>query len=281
MPDTIRIAHLSDLHFGRHDGRLAALLLEDLARLGPDLVVVSGDFAQIGSRREFAAARRFLDQLAAPVFAVPGNHDVPARNVFKRFADPYGRYRRFIADELEPFLEIGPVAIAGLNTARRLRPGWNWANGSISRRQLARLGRRFTNSAAGAVRIVVAHHPLMQPEIPVRIQTVKRADLALETFAQLGVQLVLSGHFHMSYVRRHAPDILAARPAGAAEASGEIIVAQASTSISTRLRGEPNAYNLIDIGVNRLDIAVRHWTGTGWETQAVTAAPTAPTGMES
>jgi 3',5'-cyclic AMP phosphodiesterase CpdA len=276
LPDTIRIAHLSDLHFGRHDGRLATLLLEDLARLAPDLVVVSGDFAQIGSRREFAAARGFLDQLAAPVFAVPGNHDVPARNVYKRFADPYGRYRRFIADELEPFLEIGPVAIAGLNTARRLRPGWNWANGSISRRQLARLERRFAESPAGAVRIVVAHHPLMQPEIPVPIQTVKRADLALATFARLGVRLVLSGHFHMSYVRRHAPDILAARPAEAGGAGGELIVAQASTSISTRLRGEPNAYNLVDVGRARIDIAVRHWTGAGWETRAVAAAPAGP-----
>ncbi|WP_210206969.1 metallophosphoesterase, partial [Rhodoplanes serenus] len=44
----MRIAHLSDLHFGHHDPRLAASLHEDLLASRPDLVVVSGDFTQRG-----------------------------------------------------------------------------------------------------------------------------------------------------------------------------------------------------------------------------------------
>src|SRR5215213_10085128 len=117
----MRIVHLSDLHFGHHDEVVAAGLAADLTGQLPDLVVVSGDFTQDGTRDEFALARAFLDTVAAPVFAVPGNHDVPARNLFRRFLAPYSLYRRFIAPEVEPFLEADGVAIAGVKTSRRAR----------------------------------------------------------------------------------------------------------------------------------------------------------------
>lgn len=272
----MRIVHLSDLHFGHHDPELASALAADIEASAPDLVVISGDFAQIGSRAEFVAARAFLDSLSAPVFAVPGNHDVPARNVLRRFAEPYGRYREFIAEDLEPFLETGGVAIAGMKTSRRLRLGLNWAHGSISRQQLAELEKRFATASPEAVRIVVAHHPLMLPEAAVPMRTVKRADLALKTFARLGVRLVLSGHFHMSYVRRHehAGEIAEAVPNGPRQAAvAPVLVAQASTSISTRLRGEPNAYNLVRIEDGDIEISVRDWTSEGWLTREKALQP--------
>src|SRR5690606_27510472 len=82
---SMRLVHLSDLHFGHHDDAVVETLAADIRARAPDLVVVSGDFTQIGSRREFEIARAFLDTLPAPLFAVPGNHDVPERNLIKRF----------------------------------------------------------------------------------------------------------------------------------------------------------------------------------------------------
>jgi hypothetical protein len=67
----MRITHLSDLHFGHHDEQVAASLAADIATQEPDLVVISGDFTQMGTPSEFAAARAFLDQLQTPFFAVP------------------------------------------------------------------------------------------------------------------------------------------------------------------------------------------------------------------
>lgn len=263
----MRLCHLSDLHFGHHDTRIAEALAADVVEQAPDLVVVSGDFTQIGTEAEFLAARAFLDGLRLPFFAVPGNHDVPARNLLRRLVHPYGAYRRHICDELEPLLELDGVVIAGLRTSRRARAEFNWAHGSISRGQLQRLGTRLAATTPGALRIVVAHHPLMQPEGTVEkpMRLVRRADLALATFARLGVRLVLSGHFHLSYTRSHGQAVEAAPTGLTRAAAAPILVAQAGSAVSTRLRGGANGYNVIDIADGQVALTVREWDGARWQ----------------
>ncbi len=271
----MRIVHLSDLHFGWHNPVIADSLVTEVEGHAPDVVVVSGDFAQVGSTNEFVMAADFLRSLSAPVFSVPGNHDVPTVNLYMRFFHPFARYRRHISEEIEPILETKGVVLAGINTARRIRPGLNWAEGVIDEDQLERLGRRFDQADPDAVRVVVAHHPLLQPEVPVSMKTVKRADLALEKFRELGVRVVLSGHFHLSYARRHRPDLVTSDiPHGPVQAAaGDIIVVQASTAISTRLRQHPNAYNVIDIDDDIVSISVREWAGDAWRTREHVVQP--------
>ena len=97
--------------------------------------------------------------------------------------------------------------------------------------------------------------------------------MALQAFADLGVRVVLSGHFHLSYVRKYAPGEGQGVPGGPRLAAvAPILVVQAASTVSTRLRGEPNGYNLIDIEGPQISVAVRDWTDGRWVTREQTMA---------
>jgi hypothetical protein len=73
----LRIAHLSDLHWGPYTGQQEiGAAVERANALSPDLIVLTGDYV-LWSADYAAACARELAALQAPlgVFAVPGNHD--------------------------------------------------------------------------------------------------------------------------------------------------------------------------------------------------------------
>ena len=252
-----RLVHLSDLHFGREERRLAEALLEDVASPPPTLVVVSGDLTQRARRAEFRAARDWLSRLPAPVLAVPGNHDVPLYDVLRRFLRPLSRYRRYIAPEVDPFFHKEDLAVAGLNTARSL----TFKNGRISEEQMEALRARLGPLPERVFKVLVTHHPFVAfPDDPDPV-TVGRGLRALEVAESVGVDLLLAGHLHVGYhgdVRAHHLTL-----------RRSMLVVQAGTAISRRIRGEPNAYNRLTVEPPHLVLEVRSWGGSGFETRSV------------
>ena len=76
----LRVAFLSDLHYGPTVGRLATLQAWQRVRAAkPDLILLGGDFIY-GDYRGLPALQRDLQKASAPlgIFAVWGNHDSPA-----------------------------------------------------------------------------------------------------------------------------------------------------------------------------------------------------------
>ncbi len=255
------IAHLSDLHFGAEDADVVAALRTELNAAPPDLVAISGDLTQGARRLEFRAAREFIDGLAAPVLAVPGNHDITPYDLRERFANPYGRWRDAIAPETEPVWRNSAVAVLGLNTAHRAGLHWDWSRGRVTPGRLRRLLDRLASLPPAVVRIVVAHHPLLAPEASPHAVVAGRAKAALAAFAEADVRLVLSGHVHRGYSRFGG---------GGAH---RVLVLQAATATSVRLRGEPNAYNIVRVEADGgLTAETRTWDGAAWRARTVTTA---------
>lgn len=263
-----RLAHISDLHFGRIDDAVVEGLVADLNADRPDLVVVSGDLTQGARTSEFRAARRFLDRLVSPWMAVPGNHDISPYHLVQRFFDPFARFRRYIQKATEPVFQDEEIAIVGINSVRAMLLELNWAHGSLSRGQMERAEARFREMPPSLFRIVVAHHPFLPPSEEPTVRTVGRAAEALDRFERAGVKLTLSGHLHRGYARflepvlsdGHIADVRAREPERAATRS--LLVVQAASATSTRLRGEPNAYNHIRIEDGLASIEPRIWTGS-------------------
>lgn len=243
------IAHLSDLHFGRHDETAAELLLADLSRTQPDVVVITGDLTQRARHRQFAAASAFLEKMPRPVIVIPGNHDVPLYDIVERFLGGLARYRRYIRAELQPFFADDEIALLGLNTARSA----TFANGRISRRQAAAIKAVFSEVPAGPLRLLGTHHPLAAPSAASNCAPVGRAAMGLEAITEAGVRLVLSGHHHRA---------LSGGVIGSGlVAEGSILLVHAGTAISTRLRGEPNSYNLLQVEPTAVTCTVRSFGG--------------------
>jgi 3',5'-cyclic AMP phosphodiesterase CpdA len=151
-----RLIHLSDLHFGAHDPRLAEAV-EARVDEKPDRWCQRRLHAA-GAHDQFKEACHFLTRLkdaGHEVLGVPGNHDVPLYDVLRRFLSPLTRYRRYIDDTLCPYHELDGLAVLGINTARSL----TFSDGRISEQQMQFIRSTFERSG-DRLRIMVTHHPL-------------------------------------------------------------------------------------------------------------------------
>src|SRR3954447_13259781 len=247
-----RLLHLSDLHFGAHDEDLVEAVEHKADELKPDLIVISGDFTQRARTEQFKEACHFLERLrdaGLEVLGVPGNHDVPLYDVMRRFLSPLARYRRFIDETLCPFVELPGVAVLGVNTARSL----TFKDGRINKQQVEFIRETFARTPSDAMRVIVTHHPLFALEVEGQVErAIGRQEMALDAVEESGVDMVLAGHNHHAS-SQDASDLVTS--------AGGVLVVQAGTATSTRVREQEQSFNTIDIADRSATVTVHAWKG--------------------
>ncbi len=250
----VRIAHLSDPHFGTVYEDVQAGLLNCLKELQPDLVLISGDITQRARRKQFEGARAFRDSLRPlPFFAVPGNHDIPLFNLFARLFHPYRGFHSYFQDKRETDIRLGDVRVLGLNSTSR----WRHVQGSLD---LDRIREKFLSHWDNAkVRVAMVHHPLECAKDIDEKNRLRGRDATVKLFQEAKIDLILSGHVHDPYVA----------------CEHTMVLSVAGTSLSWRIRKEAsNSFNLIEIETDpkritiaRMDIGMdkRFAPRPGWK----------------
>ena len=138
----------------------------------------------------------------------------------------------------------------GLNSARALITG---GRGRLNTTQIDRGGRAAATASAGRpIKVIVTHHPFDLPEGYPSEHLVGRASMAMQRFAEVGADLFLAGHLHVSHVGHTADRYNIA--------GHSALVVQAGT-LSTRGRGELNTFNVLRIA--RPEMTVERYS---WET---------------
>lgn len=246
----LTILHGSDFHFGkRHDPDAAEAFVEAARRVDPDVMVLSGDFTQRAKVGEYREARRFLDRLPdVPTVVTPGNHDVPLYRVPERLLAPYRNYKRWISSELNTVTTAPGATIVALNSSA---PWRTIVNGRVTERQLAFARRAFEEGDPEAMRVLVLHHHLAPAPDYEGDRPILRARRTLEAVEEMGVELVLGGHLHRSYIGNS----LDVHPGPDRERG--VVIVQSGTTTSRRGRARErakNSFNVLRVGEGHLEV---------------------------
>lgn len=246
----MKIAHVSDTHFGRiaHPGIVRALV-DEINASEVDLVALSGDLTQRATHAQYAAAAAMIEAFASPVLVVPGNHDVHAwRRPLRRLREPLGRYRRYITEDLMPTFEADGLCVLGINSAH----GRTVKGGRIELEAQRAVETFFAGRSEATFKVLVVHHHLTKIQALGPHDVIPKARQTLRKAIKAGVDLILCGHLHISHVE----------PIEIEAARHRLVIASAGTATSSRGRRSnrrTNFYNLVTVGPETFSVEERRY----------------------
>jgi 3',5'-cyclic AMP phosphodiesterase CpdA len=149
--------------------------------------------------------------------------------------------------DLTPHFIDRELVVIGTDTTRSFTIG----GGGIRRRELHRIRELLKQADRAAVTVLVAHHPFDEPHAGKAFGRARPGAEAVEQLACEGVDVFLTGHLHVTFA---GPTAKRYNVGGRSA-----IVVEAGTATSTRVRGEPNAFNVLRVEKERIVVEHLVW----------------------
>lgn len=253
---TFSIVHLSDPHFGGvADPALTAAVETLVPDLEPRLIVLSGDLTQRSRHGEYQAASAFVRELgrSAPVFVIPGNHDVQWwwRPLIPWAPDAkYRKYSQYFGAVLAPTLNLPEAVVASALTSH----GIAWGSltlrlrdlavkGHLPRKEIERVQQVFRAARPEQARVLVVHHNVLRGDLSQRMG-LARWRQAQRRIVASGADVVLCGHDHQELA-----EVL----------EGKVAVSCAGTLCTRSRGGRPAVFNRVVVDQDSVQIEFYRW----------------------
>jgi 3',5'-cyclic AMP phosphodiesterase CpdA len=259
-----RLIHISDLHFGTDIPAVTEALVRDISAVAPDVIAVSGDITQRARSSEYENAAAFLRSFSAPIVVVPGNHDIPLFNPFRRLLQPFNRFKNTLGTYSNsndtPYFCDDEIAVVGINTVNPLQ----WKHGVFHSEDIEILQRGFAQCPAAPWKVAVMHHPVelyarTAESRVLREKILRRGGKALDILQEVGVNVILAGHLHQSNIEELHTSL--------STLTSPMLMLQAGTALSARVRREGNSYNVLTLEGNTCHVGVRVFDGVVFREQ--------------
>lgn len=225
----MQIVQLSDIHIGSFFVQsVFDAVVDEVNRLNPDAIIVTGDLTDDGLLFQFDKARAELKRFACPnIIVLAGNHDYRHTG--------YLLFKKFFPSK--QIFEFADAIVLTLGTARPDRD-----EGEVGYRQNLWMEKTLAKYP-DKIKIVAMHHHLIGiPDTGTDKIIILDAGDSLRSCIQSKVDLVLCGHKHRPWVWK----------------LGALDIAYAGTTSCTRFRGFfENCYNIIDVQKNKVRVDIK------------------------
>lgn len=150
-------------------------------------VLVSGDLTDRGDYESLSMAKRLLNKLDVPYYAVPGNNDT--ENTLQAATDVNFK-RVFQEDRFR--IQFNGFVFLGLNTA----PVKQYAEGHIAAQDIVWIERQLKNIGKKTPVFIVTHHPLKTGDVD-------NWYVLTDIVRKYNVQMFISGHYHRNMLNNY------------------------------------------------------------------------------